>query len=368
MVKYQRGLFVVDFVENKKNIKILTDSGWSEFSGVVDKGSKKTLLVALDNGKNLITTPDHIFYTEAMIPVQACDLRPTHNIIVNDGTSVVLSIQENEKCDVFDIIDVKNNNRFFANDILISNCEFIINDETLISPGKLIDLEGKDPILKQGQVRWYKKPVRGSMYLVALDPSLGTGGDNAAIQVFELPSLEQVAEWQHNRTPINQQIRILREINRFIVDEIEDGTSLYYSVENNTIGEAALLTIEDIGEENIPGMFLSEPKRAGSARRFRKGFNTTSRVKISSCAKLKNFVERNTMKINSKTLISELKNFVAHGSSYAAKPGETDDLVMATILAIRIADELKNYDPEIQNRLSDSIDDLVEPMPFIASF
>ena len=34
--------------------------------------------------------------------------------------------------------------------------------------------------------------------LVALDPSMGTGGDNAAIQVFELPSYEQVAEWQHN--------------------------------------------------------------------------------------------------------------------------------------------------------------------------
>ena len=38
-------------------------------------------------------------------------------------------------------------------------------------------------------------------YVVSLDPSLGTGGDYAAIQVFELePTFEQVAEWQHNLT------------------------------------------------------------------------------------------------------------------------------------------------------------------------
>jgi hypothetical protein len=42
--------------------------------------------------------------------------------------------------------------------------------------------------------------------------------------------------------------------------------------------------------------------------------------------------------------ISELKTFVAHGTSYAAKPGETDDLVMGTVLlAIRMMQLLQNY-------------------------
>ena len=36
--------------------------------------------------------------------------------------------------------------------------------------------------------------------------------------------------------------------------------NIYYSVENNTLGEAALVPIQDIGEENISGYFLSEPK------------------------------------------------------------------------------------------------------------
>ena len=64
-------------------------------------------------------------------------------------------------------------------------CEFIIADETLIAPTTLIDLEGIEPISRMGQVRWYKKPTKGNIYTVALDPSVGTGGDNAAIQIYE---------------------------------------------------------------------------------------------------------------------------------------------------------------------------------------
>src|SRR5210317_1647309 len=46
------------------------------------------------------------------------------------------------------------------------NCEFIINDETLIAPAKLIELEGVEPAYKTGQVRWYKPPQPGKIYVV----------------------------------------------------------------------------------------------------------------------------------------------------------------------------------------------------------
>ena len=244
-------------------------------------------------------------------------------------------------------------------------CEPIIYDETLIDSLKLMALEGKDPVQKQGQVRWFKKPSKGHIYVVGLDPSLGTGGDNAAMQIYELPSMTQIGEWMHNKTPIQRQVRILSEITKYIVDEIQDNYSVYYSVENNTLGEAALVSIAEMGEENISGIFLSEPHKAGNARRFRKGYNTTNKSKITACAKLKNLVETDRMTIHSKALLSELKHFVASGSSYAAKSGEKDDLVMSTVLAIRMSVTLQAYDPEIQKQLQDSIDDVLEPMPFI---
>ena len=244
------------------------------------------------------------------------------------------------------------------------NCEFIIWDETLINPGHLLELEGSEPIERQGQVRWYKKPSSQYTYMVALDPSLGTGGDPSAIQIFELPSLIQVGEWQHNRTPIQQQIRILTEITKYLC-EVVSPTSVYYSVENNTLGEAALISISELGEENIKGIFLSEPRRIGGGSRHRKGFTTTNKSKLSACAKMKHLIETKRLTINSKNLISELKTFVASGPSYAAKIGETDDLVMALLLVVRMAQEMQNYDAHLDRTLKDNMDSVIEPMPFI---
>jgi len=243
-------------------------------------------------------------------------------------------------------------------------CEFLIYDETLIAPAKLVDMAGSEPVSMMGQVRWYKKPQKDCIYTVALDPSLGTGGDNAAIQVFEANTTEQVAEWKHNRTTIPDQIKLLVSICSHLNETVKNPESIYYSVENNTIGEAALVCIQQYGEENIRGYFLSET--GSGSRAYRKGFNTTHKSKITACSKLKTLIETGRMKIHSRSMISELKTFVASGMSYAAKQGEHDDLVMATILSTRMMQQLQNYHPEMDRQLRDFADTYIPPMPFIA--
>jgi hypothetical protein len=247
------------------------------------------------------------------------------------------------------------------------DCDFVINDETLIAPIKLLDLEGVEPTHRTGQVRWYKQPVKDGMYVVALDPSLGTGGDPAAIQVFDARTTEQVAEWRHNKTDVPTQVRIFIDIIKELNAVVQDDKNIYYSVENNTLGEAPLISIAEFGEDNIPGYFLSDNSVTGtSGRRFRKGFNTTNKSKITACNKFKILVESGRMKLYSKPLISELKTFVAHGTSYKAKPGETDDLVMASLLAVRMLLLLQTYHSDLDSHLKDHGDMIVEPMPFIS--
>ena len=246
-------------------------------------------------------------------------------------------------------------------------CEFIIYDETLIDPLVLVGMEGKDPLFKMGQVRWYKKPVKGMTYCLGLDPSLGTGGDYAAIQVFELPGMIQCAEWQHNNTPIQGQIRVLKDIinqiDKTVTTHSEKSSEIYYSVENNTIGEAALMAIQDQGEENIKGLFVSEPIRKGHVRKFRKGFNTTHRSKISACSKFKEYIENDKMTVYSKNLVSELKTFVASGNSFSAKPGEHDDLVSATLLICRMVGVVASWDQKLYQRLKENTEEEVAPLP-----
>lgn len=251
-------------------------------------------------------------------------------------------------------------------------CEFLVYEETLISSIKLAEMEGLKPLMNMGQTRWYKKPSPEFSYIVALDPAMGTGGNNAAIQIVEVPSYIQVGEWQHNTTAIPGQVRILKDICQYIADTCRNGgANVYWSVENNNIGEAALLVIADFGEENIPGLFISEPIRKGHVRKFRKGFNTTHSSKITACARLKTMVENNQLTISSKPLISELKNFVATGSSFKAKPGAMDDLVSSIILALRVINVMKDWDPNVYRTFNQIAveEDYEPPMPiFVTSY
>jgi len=224
-----------------------------------------------------------------------------------------------------------------------------------------------------GQTRWYKKPNKEFIYAIALDPSLGTGGNSAGIQVFELPTFVQIAEWQHNLTPIQGQVKVLKEILKYLADELGDVNSknIYWSVENNTVGEAALVCIRDIGEENFPGLFVSEPIRKGHVRKFRKGFNTTHNTKISASARLKYLVESGKMTINSKPLISELKAFIAKGITFKAKEGEWDDLVSACLLVVRMSQVLADWDSRVFETFSSNEsfqdEEFELPMPIFVS-
>ena len=94
-------------------------------------------------------------------------------------------------------------------------------------------------------------------------------------------------------------------------------------------------------------------------------FTTTNKSKIAVCAKLKNLVENKKLFLKSKNLISELKTFVATGPGFAAKLGETDDLVTSLLLVLRMIQSLQSYDAELDEKLRDSIDDYIAPMPFI---
>ncbi len=245
------------------------------------------------------------------------------------------------------------------------NCEFIIYEETLINQTILSKTKGKEPLERVGNCRWYKRIKPKHTYVVALDPSLGTGGDPAAIQVFELPSFQQVAEWTHNLTRIQDQVKIMRDICIYINNQCmaKGGrvARLYYSVENNTLGEAALVAIEELGEDTFPGLFISEPFKRGSKRRYRKGFNTSHSSKLGACSKFKQLFETKKLVVNSPALISELKTFIYQANSYSARQGSHDDLVMATILAVRMAQVVQDWDPVIYDTLRDTSSESWDP-------
>lgn len=245
--------------------------------------------------------------------------------------------------------------------------EFIVFEETLISSVKLASMKGKEPFRKSGQVRWFRQINKNKTYAVSLDPCMGTGGDNAAITVWEVPSMKQVAEWKHNKTSIEGQMKVLRDILLEIWEH--DKPEIYWSLESNTLGEAALVIIRDTGEENFPGTFLSEKRSDGGSRK-RKGFTTTPKNKRVSCSRLKQWVESGQLSIYSQPLITELKNFIARGNSYQAKDGTKDDLVSSLLIFVRMVEYIATWDDETSDAINSNIDDEWEesssaPLPIL---
>lgn len=349
---------MAELIKNNKGFKILTDTGWSNFTGISINGVRPCVEITTCNTR-LKCTFDHEIFLQGYRKTKAAQLKPKNKILINGGVDSVVSVKLSNSELVYDLVDVEKNHRFYANELLISNCQFISADETLISPLTLATLDGREPIFRQGQIRWYEKPKKGGIYVVGLDPSLGTGSDPAAIQIYEANTTTQIGEWKHNKTDIPSQIKLLAQINKFIVENTGEPNNLYYSVENNAIGEAALVSISEYGESNILGTFIHEKGKK------RKGFLTGQKSKLAACAKFKSLLESNKLKINSKALISELKVFVASAGSYAAKIGSTDDLVMSSLLAVRMMQSLGDYYTDLESQIRDH-EDIIPPMPFYA--
>ena len=78
-------------------------------------------------------------------------------------------------------------------------------------------------------------------------------------------------------------------------------------------------------------------------------------------------IENYKMTIHSKPLISELKTYIASGLGFKAKSGEHDDLVSSTLLIMRMADVLADWDPQIYDKMTEKITDESMPMPIFVS-
>ena len=78
-------------------------------------------------------------------------------------------------------------------------------------------------------------------------------------------------------------------------------------------------------------------------------------------------IESQKMTLKSKPLISELKTFIAHGVGFGAKTGEHDDLVSSTLLIVRMAEVLADWDPQIYDKMTEKITEESMPMPIFVS-
>jgi hypothetical protein len=224
--------------------------------------------------------------------------------------------------------------------------EFLSNDPLLFDTVMLANLTksvlSKRPAGSLGDITFFKQPQPNASYLVGVDPATGSGNDFAAIQVFDFPNLEQVAEWRSNTTSSVMTYHMLKKM-LLVYEKI--GAPVYFSVENNGVGEGIISLYE--ADESPPNSaeFISETGQN------RKGMTTTGKSKMKACLLMKEMVERNAVTINSPLLLAEMKMFIRKSGSYSAKVGGTDDLISSSLIALRLLEEMSTYDQTAYDKL-----------------
>lgn len=245
-------------------------------------------------------------------------------------------------------------------------CSFLTRDPTLISPSKLLVLNKfvRPPrFIDQWGVRYYEEIKPNTAYGVVLDPSEGVELDDACIQVFEIPYLKQVAEWNCNTADQSEQTKMLaRIINRIYniqqTDPDHDGSSnIYYSVERNGLGVGILNSIEAEYEEKIQGWLMD------SEDNKKRGLLTTLASKKRAAIEMGSLIERNLLIPRSRHLVSQLKTFVKKGQGYCAKVGSKDDIVMGCVLMMALLEEVRKQEPDLDERIHVEIDEYEEDDP-----
>ena len=187
---------------------------------------------------------------------------------------------------------------------------------------------------------------------------------------------DRVGEWIHNKSDVPTQIGVLKKILDMFKNEGFDEDNVFWSLENNSIGEAPLVLIKnEVGVDEFFGTFMKERKKRNNVR-VRGGFFTDHTAKMSACSRFKVWFEQDKMKIMSKPLLAELKGFVRSGRTYKARSGDTDDIVMATLLVVRMVEivmkDEEDYLEELGVTASNLLDDDDEdsdgwrqPMPIL---
>lgn len=231
---------------------------------------------------------------------------------------------------------------------------FISGDATLISPMKLIGLSQhiRPPrFVDRWGCRWYEEIKPNTAYSVVLDPSEGVDADDACIQVWEIPYLKQVAEWNNNKADQSEQTRMLFRVLRRIYDMQQDDpdhtgdVNLYYSVEKNGLGIGILNAIEYQGESKFPGWLIDSENNPG------RGLITTMGSKKRYALEFKSLVERDLFIPRSKRLISQLKTFVRSGQGFRGKRNSKDDVVISCILQCHLIDCIRYHEPDLDDRI-----------------
>lgn len=340
-----------DFI-NEDRFKVLTQSGFSEFSGIRRTETNKTLKIFF--GDSFIeVSEDHkfmVFGKEVIAKTlregDVLQTRFDKNVII---TKIETSESPEEKCFVYDVLETQDHS-YVTNGVISHNCSFLGSSHTLVSKESLQRFKSQEPEMVLAQrLKVYKEPEPKHKYIIGVDPAK-FGGDSYAIQVLDVTSFPFVQVASAKLKDENFQI-----MPGFIVEWGKWYNEGLLIIENNEgAGTYANVVIhndyeyENLYFERTFGTFKHDTKT-----KIEPGFRTTPKSRNIIIDTLKQLIDNELLIINDLDTIKEFNTFVLKKDKYQADDGCHDDMIMSLCIALAPFGDVKNFD---------NITDLVKKM------
>jgi len=205
----------------------------------------------------------------------------------------------------------------------------------------------EQPIETRGLQRDYwvwEYPDYNRTYMVIVDTAKGDGSDSSTIQVLDIYSGAQVAEYKGN-------------IDTKGLSKLAISVSLEYNnalliIENTGLGHATMSDVLDIGYNNIyyspkgdtlnVQQYMTQYYEYDTSR-MTPGFTTSTKTRPEVLLAMRGYVRDHSIRIRSIRTINEMGTFVWKNSKPQAQTGYNDDLVIPYAIGLYLRDSAIQY-------------------------
>ena len=226
-----------------------------------------------------------------------------------------------------------------------NDCEFTTSGNTVIDHKIIIEYKSKckEPIEKTGinNDLWiWEEPDFNNKYLISADNAEPGGADFCAAHVFNIETMEQVAEYKGHIS--------LKEFGKMLVSLAKQYKNATLIIENNSIGVA---TIQSVLDEEYDNLYWTkrgstdyiDPMDFDSLandKDVKPGFSTTSKTRPLIIERMRQLVTDRDVIINSIRTINEMWTFIYNNGKPGHVTGAHDDLLISMSIGLWVRDIL----------------------------
>lgn len=185
----------------------------------------------------------------------------------------------------------------------------------------------------------FKKPEEGARYILAADVARGDGQDYSTIQVLDVETLEQVAEYRDKVGP---------DLFPFVINAVANMYNMAYVViEANSFGLGVCFDIRDKFKYPRNRLYFSKNIKDIHVRHYSykvnegteiPGFQTSRKNRVLLVKAIIEHMREGSLILHSKKLMMEFQTFIMNGDKPEHEKGANDDLIMALGIALYIRD------------------------------